>query len=1428
MSTKSNISVGAFAFTYLFLSLQSGTALADDTEIYLTRDLPADQRVRPNIMFVIDTSGSMLSGVPGTDCKSLVVPYATVPANWCTSEKTPLSKNRGQLTRLEVVKQVVNQLVDELAISNDSNIGLARYDSSSNGGMINVPVKQAGTVSATFKSQLSSYYAKGATPLLETYHEAVRYMRGETPRYGNDSLGYIENPSNKTQNLLVDPWKSDTTAYTGTSYKSPIENSCQKSNIIVLTDGLPNGDLGSNSTIETLIAGKNTQYTACNRGYPTDGDDLDGCWMPGLSEYIANQDNSPAAGKQYINTYTVGFGSIGNSQLLQDTADYGGGKFFTTSDTSGLVTALKSIVVDILAENTTFTTPTVSVSAYSNFGYRNDLFYALFRPADGARWVGNIKKYKAITDSSTGDLVVTDALGNNAVDTATGFFNDSAQSYWSPSADGKNAERGGAASKLTVPSTRKIYTYTGTDRLAGSGMTTSVNLTTGTSNILSDSNTAVTKAMLGDAVMTDAYKTNLLSWARGTNPTTSTARLQIADVLHNAPKVVAYVSDEDLARVAAGTNQDSMVLFYGTNEGHIGAINPATGNELFVFIPKEILPNLKAYYDDPKGSTNKKYGIDGQFGLKVSYGAVDATTKLRPVSQVLLYAGMGRGGRNYYALDVSPDSSGAPSTIQPKLKWAIKGGTAGTDYQRLGQTWSTPKVSKVKWNGDTKDVLIFTGGYDANQDDDTPNTPSNDTYGNALYIADANTGERLWMAGPAPVSGETAAANLQLSTMTNSMPADPALVDISGDGLIDTIFTADTRGQIFRFDINQDNTTATNFATGGRVANFGGTTAQNNRRFYNQPDVALIKERGGKTYFTVSIGSGYRGHPLNEETIDRFYVVRDTNVYTKPTTYTTVTESNLVDVSSVSLSGTAAAAIQTQIDTKRGQIDSLTLAESSARTALASYQASVGYTSKQEQLLQTNNDINIKQAAIETILKVDPYITEHATETDARTQLNNLIVGALNGLEQLSDLTAAGGHPNTDAFLASQLNNSDIGDWGRLQQSLQYVNANTDNTKYQAVLTAEQALLDAIASGAPDTTAQQATLNAANTAYEATSAYVERQALLDNQQAINDKLATILDLQKEIFNTLNANDAAVVTTELGQLTALKNDLHTLITGLTDQGVADNSVLLAAEGATKQSQVDSEAISAPLVTQATLLSNLQADKLALSGTASTLQSQLTALSNVAYDTGSNLLTASQIAAATAADTTPPLSMFDAYNYLIELKRAAAVAGIPTLRTEINDLYAQLTPGDSYTPDLAALNSSKGWFIRFPLGEKVLSSSISYRGALLFSTFRPSGQQVTTCGPDVGRGRFYALSLVDASSIFTQTVSGVTTDKRSFDLIHGGIPPKPAVILRENGIPGLLCGAEQCDKDGPGAPTTCKAGAAFCESGKAVSGTYWREN
>lgn len=55
------VAIGISAFLYGFMTFN--TALADDTEIYVPRDVPADQQVRPNILFVLDSSGSMGSAV---------------------------------------------------------------------------------------------------------------------------------------------------------------------------------------------------------------------------------------------------------------------------------------------------------------------------------------------------------------------------------------------------------------------------------------------------------------------------------------------------------------------------------------------------------------------------------------------------------------------------------------------------------------------------------------------------------------------------------------------------------------------------------------------------------------------------------------------------------------------------------------------------------------------------------------------------------------------------------------------------------------------------------------------------------------------------------------------------------------------------------------------------------------------------------------------------------------------------------------------------------------------------------------------------------------------------------------------------------------------------------------------------------------------
>ena len=164
----------------------------------------------------------------------------------------------------------------------------------------------------------------------------------------------------------------------------------------------------------------------------------------------------------------------------------------------------------------------------------------------------------------------------------------------------------------------------------------------------------------------------------------------------------------------------------------------------------------------------------------------------------------------------------------------------------------------------------------------------------------------------------------------------------------------------------------------------------------------------------------------------------------------------------------------------------------------------------------------------------------------------------------------------------------------------------------------------------------------------------------------------------------------------------------------------------------------------------------------------------------------------------------------------------------LRGEINSLYQQLSPGDSYTVNSDLLNTSSGWFVRFPQGEKVLATSISFQGAVLFTTFSPNGQTVTTCGPDVGHGRLYAMNLVDASAVFTKTVNGAETPSRSFDLVRGGIPPTPAIILGDNGTT-VLVGSEKQSADGAGGDLKCTfTSSGFCKTNNAVNGTYWREN
>jgi type IV pilus assembly protein PilY1 len=341
-----------------------------------------------------------------------------------------------------------------------------------------------------------------------------------------------------------------------------------------------------------------------------------------------------------------------------------------------------------------------------------------------------------------------------------------------------------------------------------------------------------------------------------------------ADVLHSRPTVVNYGSPI------------GVVVFYGANEGVFRAINgnqplaggsigtAAPGGEIWGFIPTEFFTTLKRQYlNTPpiKLATTvlpdqapKDYYFDGSTGV------------YQNGSTVYLYLSARRGARLIYALNVSDPAD-------PKFLW--KKISTDVGFGELGQTWSTPKVAKVK--GHSNPVLIFGAGYDTNQDFD-PAT-SADTMGRGIFILDATNGNIVWQATYSAGGGTSCTGTpCQLSGMTYSIPSDITLLnrDFDQANYIDRLYATDTGGNIWRVDLepNQGDTAPSTWQV-TKFASLGGTGTPK-RKFFYPPDVVVTKN-----FDMVLAVTGDREHPLYSASatssyavVNRFYGLKDTKI----------------------------------------------------------------------------------------------------------------------------------------------------------------------------------------------------------------------------------------------------------------------------------------------------------------------------------------------------------------------------------------------------------------------------------------------------------------------------------------------------------------------------------------------------------------------
>jgi Tfp pilus tip-associated adhesin PilY1 len=628
-------------------------------------------------------------------------------------------------------------------------------------------------------------------------------------------------------------------------YISPINSECQTNRYILLSDGAPTINESAKSVNGILPTGYSNSCQ--DKGdQATGGIKYFGRCGAELVTYLHQEDQSALDGKQTIETTTIGFALNSNpkaSEYLQLLAKNGGGEFYSANDLDSLTTSFKDALLGANKTAHLFTTPSFSIDPSRLLEHDDAVYLPVFSSNLKPRWSGNLKKFKLVNQ------VISDKKGIAAT-SSKGVLRPDAQDEWAALIPEHAVEGGGAASLLD-PAKRNLLTDT-----SGSTLQT---LNT----------SSATKTLLGNATMDNDTQTALLNFIQGYEKDGITARQHMGDIIHSKPTVITY-----------GTKKR---IFVGTNEGFLHSFD-VNGVEKFAFMPKLLLRNIDIQYRNDSSDSHPS-GVDGEITTWMSdtndNGQWDSGEK------VILFFGLRRGGNAYYALDVSdPDAN-------PTLLWKIDASMSG--FSELAQSWSTPVLTQIRYGADPKDaklkpILIFGGGYNTRIDETDKSTrisASTTNAGTTVFIVDAlgngdGTTNLLW--------------NAEHADMKYSIPANIRALDMDRNGSVDRLYFGDMGGNIWRVDLN-----AGNFATPPalhdlskakvtKLAALGANTGSDLRKFFSEPDVAFFRHQG-QFLLTLAIGSGYRAHPLNENIVDRFYVLRDQYVLRTPdASFITITE----------------------------------------------------------------------------------------------------------------------------------------------------------------------------------------------------------------------------------------------------------------------------------------------------------------------------------------------------------------------------------------------------------------------------------------------------------------------------------------------------------------------------------------------------------
>ena len=308
-----------------------------------------------------------------------------------------------------------------------------------------------------------------------------------------------------------------------------------------------------------------------------------------------------------------------------------------------------------------------------------------------------------------------------------------------------------ASSGIPAHGVRKAFTWNGS---AGVTFPTNAQATAARLGFLTmnPADFAVTTTQIGNYLKGDASleKENLGAFRNRDS--------KMGDVVNSSP---VYSADTDS-------------LFIGANDGFLHAVNATTGAERFVYAPAGIDYADLGTLASP--DYVHKYFVDGQ---------VAVSTRKQTPGKNLLLAGLGRGGKGVFALNVTnPGSFGTGQVL-----WDA---TSGVDTD-MGYMTGEPLLAK---GNDGKFLAIVPNGIGS-----TGNC-------SALFIYELETGALVKKINTG------ACGNILLGQLNGL--ASPRGWDSDGNGTVDEVYAGDMMGNLWKFDLTSAAPSAWQLAFSGQ------------------------------------------------------------------------------------------------------------------------------------------------------------------------------------------------------------------------------------------------------------------------------------------------------------------------------------------------------------------------------------------------------------------------------------------------------------------------------------------------------------------------------------------------------------------------------------------------------------------------------------